>query len=145
VSIGIEGDSVELLYDEVTYIISPNTFDDTVYLSHKPLLATAFPPSDSLVAIRNPFEVSAIYSDTMESALPSDDYGIRVKYKTNRLEEIDVDTLALYYWDGFQWVQEPSTVNTNADLVSAVTSHMGIMALLAKPRQYIYLPQIVRD
>jgi hypothetical protein len=40
-------------------------------------------------------------------------YAVAVEYADSELGVADVDTLALYYWEGSQWAKEPtSTVDT---------------------------------
>ena len=46
---------------------------------------------------------------------------------------IEQETLALYYWDGTQWVKEPSSVvDVNANTVKAIPNHFSTWAVLGE-------------
>lgn len=54
------------------------------------------------------------------------------------------DSLALYYWDGSQWVREPrSVLDTLANKVTAIPNHFSLQAMLGESRR-IYLPLILK-
>jgi len=54
------------------------------------------------------------------------------------------NTLALYYWDGSQWVKEPSSVvDTVANKVTATPDHFSLWAALGETRR-VYLSLIMR-
>ena len=54
------------------------------------------------------------------------------------------ETLALYSWDGSQWVKEPSSVvDTAANMVTAHPNHFSRWAVLGETRR-VYLPLVLR-
>ena len=66
--------------------------------------------------------MAAVYSGTGSAAQPAPGktYTITMQYAEAETRLVDEDTLALYYWDGGQWVQEPtSQVDTVANSVTA--------------------------
>jgi hypothetical protein len=52
-------------------------------------------------------------------------------------------TLALYYWDGEQWVKETtSLVDVNTNTIMAAPDHFGQWAVLGEAYKLNYLPII---
>ena len=95
----------------------------------------------NLIEIGHSFELTALISDTRESLTAlDDDYTVAVSYGDTELGVAIEGTLALYYWDGSQWVKEPSsTVNTAANVVQATPSHFSEWAVLGDTN-LSYLP-----
>ncbi len=55
------------------------------------------------------------------------------------------DTLALYYWDGRQWVKElSSVVDAAANTVRATPDHFSLWAVLGETRR-VHLPLVLRS
>ena len=53
-------------------------------------------------------------------------------------------TLALYSWDGNQWVKEPtSVVSEAANTVTATPAHLSLWAVLGETK-WVYLPLVMR-
>ena len=55
------------------------------------------------------------------------------------------DTLGLYYWDGFSWVLEPtSLVDLDTNTLTATPDHFSVWAVLGEPFQFRFLPLMHR-
>jgi hypothetical protein len=55
------------------------------------------------------------------------------------------ETLALYAWDGDEWVQEPtSAVDMANNVVTAAPDHFSVWAVLGQTNR-VYLPLIGRN
>ncbi|MBE3038701.1 MAG: hypothetical protein IMZ62_07805, partial [Chloroflexi bacterium] len=55
------------------------------------------------------------------------------------------NTLALYWWDGSQWVKDPSSaVDTAANTVTAQPSHFSRWAVLGETWR-LYLPLVLKS
>ena len=62
-------------------------------------------------------------------------YTVVTHYAEDDVGPIDESTLALYHWDGSQWVKEPSsTVNPAANTVTATPNHFSQWAVLGRAR-----------
>jgi hypothetical protein len=71
-------------------------------------------------------------------------FHLQVGYSTQQLGVVDESSLALYYWDGSQWVEEPSSQgDTSGDIVSATPQHFSLWAILSTTHN-LYLPDVVR-
>jgi hypothetical protein len=100
-----------------------------------------------LAGIGHTFEVTAVYSDTGQSAqiAPGQTYTLTVRYTDAEKGPAIENTLALYYWDGSQWVKEPSSeVDTAANTVTAHPNHFSRWTVLGETRR-IYLPLVLRN
>jgi len=54
-------------------------------------------------------------------------------------------SLALYYWDGSQWVLEPTgTLDTAAQTITATPDHFSDWAILGKVARNVYLPVVMK-
>ena len=100
-----------------------------------------------LTGIGHTFEVTAVYSDTGQPAqiAPGQNYTLTVHYTEAEKGPAIESTLALYYWDGNQWVQEPSSVlDTAANTVTAYPNHFSLWAVLGETKR-VYLPLVLRN
>jgi hypothetical protein len=65
-------------------------------------------------------------------------------YSQESAPAVDEETIALYYWDGTQWVREPSSaVDTAANKVTATPEHLSLWTLLGNTYQ-VSLPLVLR-
>jgi hypothetical protein len=90
------------------------------------------------------FEITAVYSATGQLAQPSRPYTITIAYTQPERGPAIESTLGLYFWDGSQWVKEPSSaLNSAAHTLTATPSHFSLWAVLGETRQ-VYLPLVAR-
>jgi len=145
-TVGTGGGGLTSPEDQSTYTFPPDTFTGTVVITHTPLFPGSVPPSGSLTGIGHAFDVAAVYSGTGSAAQPAPGktYTITVQYAEGETGLVDEETLALYYWDGGQWVEEPtSQVDTVANSVTATPDHFSIWAVLGEIRS-VFLPFVLR-
>ncbi|MCI0399675.1 MAG: hypothetical protein L0332_10910 [Chloroflexi bacterium] len=129
--------------DGTTYTFPAGTFTDTVIVTHTPRFHGSLPPTGDLVGIGHSFEVTAVYSSTGQPAQPVQPYTITIGYSEAEKGPAIEDTLALYYWNGNQWLLEPgSLVDTAANTIIATPNHFSAWAVLGEVFRF-YLP-IVR-
>jgi hypothetical protein len=96
--------------------------------------------------IGHTFDVTAVYSDTGQPAhlAPGQTYAVTVHYTDAEKGPAIEDTLALYAWDGSQWVKEPSSaVDPVAKTVTATPDHLSLWAVLGETR-WVFLPLVLR-
>jgi len=76
-------------------------------------------------------------------------YTVVVQYSDSEVFLVKESTLALYSWDGIQWMQEPTSVaDTLVNTVTATPAHFSYWALLGELRTdllTIYLPVAVKN
>jgi len=59
---------------------------------------------------------------------------------------MDEANLALYYYDGLQWMKEPSSaVDTVANTITATPDHFSLWGILAPGNYEIYRPVVLRS
>jgi len=85
----------------------------------------------------------------LETGLPVTDlqkpYEMTFRYTDDDVENIFEDSLVLYWWDGDEWVAEPTSVVDEANnTVTATPGHLGIFAVMGTPKTTIYLPLVLR-
>ena len=140
------GGSFTSTVDSTTYIVPADAFTDTVTITHIPILpGDAYSPGN-LLGIHHFFKVTAVYRNTNQPAqlAPGQTYTITVHYTDAEKGPAIEETLALYYWDGSQWVREPtSRVNAGANIITAQPDRFGTWAVLGETRR-VYLPLTMR-
>ncbi len=126
----------------------PHTFTDTVVITHTARSPDSAPPLGSnLTGIDHFFDIEAIYEGTGQAAQPAPGkaYTVTLSYTDEEKGPAIENTLALYYWNGAQWVQEASSqVNTADNTVTAAATHLSLWGVLGETRR-VYLPLVVRN
>ena len=143
-TIGTGGGSLTSYYGDTTIQIPAGAITDTVVITQSP--AYGMPPGGNLTGIGHVFDATAVYSSTGQPAqiAPGQTYTITVQYTDAEKGPAIENTLALYYWDGSQWVKEPSSVvDTVANKVTATPDHFSLWAALGETRR-VYLSLIMR-
>jgi hypothetical protein len=130
--------------DGSTSVIFPSgAFTDAVYVTYKQEL-----PGENLgelVAINHNFDLTAVYADTGQTAnlAPGQTFIITVEYADSELGAAIEDSLAIFSWDGANWVQEAtSVVDTLHNTISATPNHLSHWAVLGNTNQ-VFLPVVI--
>lgn len=130
--------------DNVRYTFPTSVFTDTVLVNHIPQFEGRLPSAGHLQGIGHAFEVTATYRESGEEAQPVGQYTMTVHYDDRDVGSVIEESLGLYYWDGQQWVREPtSTVDTATNIVSATPDHFSLWAVLGETRR-VYLPIVTK-
>jgi len=143
-TIGTGGGSLTSYYGDTTIQIPAGAITDTIVITYTP--AYGMPPGGNVAGIGHVFDVTAVYSSTGQPAQIAfgHTYTVTVQYTDAEKGPAIENTLALYYWDGSQWVKEPSSVvDTVANKVTATPDHFSLWAALGETRR-VYLPLIMR-
>lgn len=140
-----ESGGVLTSWDSSTTITVPaGALGEPVWLLHVP--QTPVDPAGPLINTDYVFELTA--SDVWgrpATLLPGQAYTITIAYDEAALGAAIEETMALYSWDGSQWVLEPSSVlDTEANTVTATPDHFSLFALLGKTRQ-TFLPAVMHE
>jgi hypothetical protein len=97
------------------------------------------------------YDLAAFYQSSGQPAQPQpgQPYTITVTYRQEDVPPgMDEAGLALYWWDGLVWLQEPtSQVDVAGNTITAMPGHFSLWAALAEPAdspQQIFLPVILK-
>lgn len=147
VTIPVSGGILSSPFDDVTYIFPADTFTDTMTVTHIPRLESNFPPFGDMVGIGRSYQVVGVRSGTtlqLDRLVTNRPYTVTVQYMDADTGPAIENTLALYYWDGGQWVREPtSVVFADANTVQAGPNHLSWWVVLGET-QRVFLPLILR-
>jgi peptide/nickel transport system substrate-binding protein len=116
---------------ELTATFPVGTFASTTIITCTPELPGT--PPAGLSGVGRAFDLQAVSANTGQPVQPSSPYTITVSYADPAVQSgpIQENTLALYWWNGSQWVKETSSVvNAVANTVTATPNHMSLFALL---------------
>ncbi len=144
-TIGTGGGTLTSYHGDTTIQFSPGAITDTIVITHTP--AYGMPPGGDLTGIGHVFDVTAVYSNTGQPAqlAPGQTYTLTVRYTDAEKGPAIESTLALYWWDGNQWVKESSSVvDTVSNAVTATPNHFSLWAVLGETRR-VYLPLILKN
>ena len=116
---------------------------EPVKVAFSPLAGLTYVPK-GLADAGLAFRVTAAVSSTNEPVTTLlAPYTITVRYDAGALGGIAEATLALHYWNGRQWMAEPtSQVNSAQRVVVARPNHFSMWAVLGERR--VYLPLVLR-
>lgn len=122
------GVTVSSIDDAISANFPAGAFSSTVRVTLTPLPALA---NGGPVSLGRTFRLEAAVEGTgtpvNTAALP---YTLSVQYGGGEVWSIQEETLALYWWDGQQWVRETvSMVDSTLNRVSAVISHLGLFSV----------------
>ena len=135
--------------DSTTYTFSSNLVShatlltDTLIVTHTGRYSGRIPTHIGLTDVGHAFENAGTYSSTGQLAQPGL-FTVTVEYDQAKLGTAIEDRLALYSWDGLQWIKEPSSVvDTANNFVTATLDHFGLWAVLGETNR-VFLPLVVR-
>jgi hypothetical protein len=91
------------------------------------------------------FDLTAVISGTTTPVTSfNQPYTVTVNYSPSEAGPAIDTTLGLYWWDGFQWVREPSSsVDVSNQQVVATPNHMTLFAVLGETRR-VLLPMVIQ-
>jgi hypothetical protein len=113
--------------------------------SYTILSSEDIPVIGDLMSIGHNFQVTAVYSSAGQPAQPTQPYTLTIQYTDAEKGTAIENTLALYYWDGSQWVKESSSVlDIAANAITATPNHFSLWAVLGETRR-IFLPLINKN
>lgn len=122
----------------ISYTFLTDTFNGEVWVTHKASLRPGPLPAN-LISTGRFFNISAVYSGLPTAAEPTQPYILQYSFADQVADPALVDNLALYFWDGSQWLKEPSELDLEKALLTATPDRFGVWALAAEADQ-IYLP-----
>lgn len=143
-TIGGDGGSVTFDNSQLQLTFPANAFTTTVVLDYRRLWMEQHPYP--LKGIGFTFELEAGTQDTGQPvSIPAGkQYEMRLTYDPSVSWPVPEQTLAFYYWDGTQWVREPtSVVDVAAHTVRATPDHFSLWAVLGETRA-VYMPMMQR-
>lgn len=126
--------------------IPPGAISDTVSITLSPAYGMLSAGGD-LTGIDHVFDVTIVDQQTGQPAqlAPDKDYTLSVQYTDEEEGPAIEETLALYWWDGSQWVKEPSSVvDAVSNTVTATPDHFSLWAVLGETKR-MYLPLVPKS
>lgn len=129
---------------DVTLTFPSGAFTSTVVVTYTPQYTPGY-AIGRLTDIGVDFGLAGVYSGTQQGAniAPGSLYTISARYGDAQSGPAIETSLALYFWDGSQWVREPtSVVDANANAVTARPSHFSRWAVLGESWR-VFLPAVV--
>jgi hypothetical protein len=128
-------------FDNTIYTFASGTFTDTVTVKHTIRSATTMPGAHNLIVIGHVFETSAQTKQEVYLQ-PTKPYQLETEYSATKTAGAIESTLALYFWDGVQWVKEPTSMLDAANRkVTATPQQLGRWAILGETHR-AYMPMI---
>jgi oligopeptide transport system substrate-binding protein len=124
--------------------IPPNAIEDSVIITVSSV--SRVKAGGPLTGIGHLFDVTAVVTPTGEAAVLASGrtYNLTVHYTDQERGPVKEDTLALYSWDGDQWVKDPtSQVDGVLNEVSATPDHFSLWAVLGETNR-TFLPLVLR-
>ncbi len=144
-SIPPSGGNLASNFDNTSYTFAAGTFTHTTTVTHAYLLAEDTPSTGNLVGIQHAYQVSAVDDVTGQPVEPNLPYTITIQYTDAEKGPAIEETLALYRWDGLQWVEEPtSRVDTVNNTVTAAPNRFSTWAVLGETHR-VFLPMVLKD
>lgn len=130
-SISTAGGELVSADDATSYQFSPGTFTVPVSVTHTTRSIINLPATGDLKDIGHNFELKAQEAATELPVQPSQPYTITIGYTDEHRGSVVESTLALFSWDGDQWIQEPtSLVDPGAHRITATPDHFSPWAVL---------------
>lgn len=127
-----------------TYIFPSGAFTTSVTISHTDHFPGSFPLTGNLFDIQHTFDVSAISLADGQPLQPASPYTLTVQYTSAERGIVIENTLALYFWDGTQWVREAtSALDVAAHTVTATPDHFSLWAILGASNR-VFIPLLFR-
>jgi hypothetical protein len=123
-----------LTYEKLgaTYSFLPATFQAETRLSQFSVRPEETPPTGNRRLVRPAFWITAEDLASKRSVELAGQYVVELSYNSDDIQGLSERSLALYYWDGYRWVREPtSKVDQRVNLVRALPSRLSLWALMA--------------
>jgi oligopeptide transport system substrate-binding protein len=129
---------------DTTIQIPPNAIEHTMMITISSI--SRVKAGGPLTGIGHLFEVTAVFTPTGEPAVlaPGKSYNLTVHYTEQERGPAIENTLALYSWDGHDWIKDPtSVVDGLANTVSAAPDHFSLWVAAGETNR-TYLPLALR-
>jgi len=128
-----------------TMIFAPETFSESSAITYTPQVPAD--PGKRLAGIGLFFELEGTSQSTGAPIQPNKAFTLTASYTDEEVVAAQIMSekdLALYYWDGNQWLKEPtSEVDTEANTITATPNHFSLWSVLSEKR-LVFLPMVTR-
>jgi len=140
---GITTGSIKLIHTPLVDDGSSAASSDSIQVGSASRTAMS---TGDLASVSHGFELTAEFLETGLSVTSlQKPYEITFRYTDDQVEGVFEDSLALYWWDGSEWIAEPtSAVDEANNTVTGTPGHLGIFAVLGTPKATVYLPLVLR-
>ena len=146
-TITVEGGSLASPDGSTIIEIPSSVFTDTVILTYAAANDQP-PPEHNFVNISGSFELTAVYSDTGQTASPQpgETYTLTVQLDTSTSGPIIENFLQQYYWNGEKWVPEPTSeilIDGETITIQSTPNHFSLWAVFDETYR-VMLPLVTR-
>jgi hypothetical protein len=130
--------------DGTLYNFPAGAFLNSVDITYTPMFTSEVPPTGDLLVAGHTFSITGTDSGSGDPVQPDQPYTLTITYTEGEQGSAMENTLALYYWDGSQWLKETSSViDTINNTITATPGHFSLWAVLGET-QRVFLPLISR-
>jgi hypothetical protein len=128
--------------DGTVFAFPAGTFAADVVITQTPSGPFSAP---ELVSVGNAFSLTAIISGTAQSTEPAigRTYTITVHYSDRQKCAAIEDSLKLYSWDNSIWIPVTTVVTSNANVLTATSTHFSLWAVFGESR-HIFVPMMLK-
>jgi len=147
IAVTVEGGSLASPDGSTLIDIPSGVFTDTVTLTYAAANDQP-PPQFNFVNVSGSFELSAVYSDTGQTAslLPGETYTLTVELDPSTIGPIIDNTLQQHYWNGTSWIPEPTSELISSGetiIIQSTPNHFSLWAVFGETNR-VMLPLITR-
>lgn len=125
-----------------TYNFPTGIFSDTVRVVEYVPDQRELPPSGGKTKIGLGFRIFAENKVSMQIVQPSAPYRVSIQYKPAQIGGATPSSLALYFWDGYGWIREKtSIVDVKTNTITAAPAHFSLWAVFGENSR-LYRPHL---
>jgi hypothetical protein len=146
-TISVNGGILTSAADNATLTFPAGAFTTPAVITYVVRYPGNVPAAGDFDTTGHVYEVTAVDAGTGQPATlaPGHTYTVVVPYTGEDLNGAAENSLALYYWNGSQWMREPtSVVNTANNTVTATPDHFSVWAMLGSATKQVYLPLVTQ-
>ncbi|NCC36336.1 MAG: hypothetical protein EOM24_30640 [Chloroflexia bacterium] len=134
-----------LASSEVHLHVLPETFTTPTTVTVTLMYEEVPNMPDGLIGLNTRYELVATEQASGTPAVPTQPMTLTVAYDADDVMLLNEESLALYRWNGVEWLLEPSSsVDSEANTITITTHQQGPWAVFSAQTYKHYLPLIVR-
>jgi alpha-tubulin suppressor-like RCC1 family protein len=132
--IGVPTQSTSLTGNFVSFDFPANTFSIPTRIQESVLPEKDWPPLPvGLVSTGTYLDLAAKNETTGDPVTPQGPFTLRMNYSVQLLQAVQEGSQSFYWWDGNQWVKEPTQVDTVNKVITANPNHLSIWTVMGSP------------
>lgn len=138
------GGTLEVAASGAQYEFPAGVFTQTVQVVSYLPDQTELPPAGGRFKVAPAYYIFAETPAGQVLVEPAATYTVTLSYSDQEVGDLE-ESLAFYFWDGYQWLKEPtSQVNAAANTLTARPDHFSLWAAMLDGRR-VFLPAVLLD